>query len=108
MWLRVDVQYRHMFAERIAVRDLSTHTAVLHNEFQINQVLDRLGDEEQFRNANFFRNASHFVLDNVESAVVHVTRYAPTQGGTFPELPKFLTLKKCIDNVKNTDNRCFG
>ena len=108
LWLGVDVQYRHMFEERIAVGHLTTHTAVLHNDFQIDQVLDRLGEEVQFRNANFLRNASPFVLDNVESAVVHVARYAPTQGGTFRELPEFLALKKCVVNVRNTDNRCFG
>ena len=97
-----------MFEERIAVGHLATHTAVLHNAFQIDQVLDRLGEEVQLRNTNFLRNASPFVLDNVESAVVHVARYAPTQGGTFRELPQFLALKTCIVNAKNTDNRCFG
>ena len=90
------------------MRHLSTPTADIHNNFQIDQVLDRLGEEVQLRNANFLHNASPFVLDNVESAVVHVARYAPTQGGTFRELPQFLVLKKCIVNVKNEDNRCFG
>ena len=65
VWLGVDVEYRHMFAERIAVGHLITRTAVLHNDFQIYQVLDRLGAEVQFRNAKFLRNASPFVLDNV-------------------------------------------
>ena len=97
-----------MFEDRIAVGDLSTDTAVLHNDFQIDQVVYRLGEGLQLRNANFIRNASPFVLDNVESAVVHVARYAPTQGGTFRELPKFLALEKCVVNVKNEDNRCFG
>ena len=86
----------------------SAHTAVLHNDFQIDQVLDPLREKVQLRNANFLRNASPFVLDNVESAVVHVARYAHTQGGTFRELPQFLALKHCIVNVKNEDNRCFG
>ena len=97
-----------MFEERIAVGHLITHTTVLHNDFQIDQVHDRLGEEVQFRNANFLRNTSPFGLDNVESAVEHVARYAPTESGTFRELPEFLTLKKCIVNLKNTDNRCFG
>ena len=67
-----------------------------------------MGEEIQLRNVNFLRNESPFVLDNVESAVVNVSRYAPTQGGTFRELPQFLALKNCIVNMKNTDNRCFG
>ena len=97
-----------MFEQRIAAGHLTTHTAVLHNDFQTDEVLDRLGEEVQLRNVNFLRKASPFVLDNVESAVVHVARYAPTQGGTFRELPQFLALKHCIVNVKNEDNRCFG
>ena len=86
----------------------SAHTAVLHNDFQIDQVLEPLREKVQLRNANFLRNASPFVLDNVESAVVHVARNAPRQGGTLRELPQFLALKHCIVNVNNEDNRCFG
>ena len=108
LWLSVDKKYWLMFEERIALGYLTTHTAVLHNEFQINQVLDRLAQEVQFRNANFLPTASPFVLDNVESAVVHVARYAPTQDRTFREVKEFLLIKNCIDNVKNRDKRCFG
>ena len=34
--------------------------------------------------------------------------YAPTQGGTFREIPEFLALKKAEVNVNNTDNQCVG
>ena len=64
-WLGVDVQDRHLFQERIALGHLGTDTAVLHNDFQIEQALDRLGDDVQSRNANFNRKARPFVLDNV-------------------------------------------
>ena len=108
LWVGVDVQYRNMFEERIASGHLTIQTAVLHNDFQINQVFSRLGEEVHMRNANFLRNASPFVLDNIESAVLHLARYAPTRGGTYKELPQFLALKRWVVNVKNTDNRCFG
>ena len=75
--------YPDMFEERIAVRHLTTQTAVLHNDFQIDQVQDRLGEEVQFGHANFLRNANPFVLDKVESSVLHVARFSPTEGGTF-------------------------
>ena len=48
------------------------------------------------------------MLVNIESAVIHVARYATTRGGIYKELPQFLALNKCVLNVKNTDNRCFG
>ena len=57
LWVGVDVQYRHMFEERVATGH-HTHTAVLHYDFQINEVFSRLGEEVQMRNANFLRNAS--------------------------------------------------
>ena len=58
-----------------------TTPSQLHNYFQIDYVLDRVGEEVPFRNANFMRNASPFVVDNIESAVLHVAIYAQTQGG---------------------------
>ena len=108
MWLGLDIQYRHMFEERTQIGHLTTHTAVIHNDFQIDEVLDRLGEELTMRNANYLRNASPLALDSVESAVAHIARYAPTVGGTYLDLPDFLARKKCIVNVKNNDNRCFG
>ena len=71
-----DVEYGHKFEERIAVRHLTTHTAILDNDFQIDQVLYRLAEEVHFRNANFLSNASPFLLDNVASALAHVASYA--------------------------------
>ena len=78
MWLKVDVQYLDILQERIAIGHLTTHSGALH-DFQIDQVVDRVGDELQFRNANFLGNGCHFVLDIVESALFHVARFAPTQ-----------------------------
>ena len=83
LWLGVDVQYRRNFQERIAVGQLSTHTAVLPKDFQSDQLLDWLAETVQFRNANFLRNARHFVLDNVYSALLHVARYAQTHIWSF-------------------------
>ena len=79
VWVGVDVQHRHMLEERVATGHLTTHTAVLNNDFQINQVFSRLGQEVQMRKANFLGKASPFVLDNISSAVIHVGRYAPTR-----------------------------
>ena len=107
-WLGLIGQYRHMFQERIAIGNLRTHSPVLHNFSNIDQVLARLREEVQFLNANLLRNASPFVLDNVESTVVHVARYAPTQAGTSRELPEFLLFNRCVVNGRNTYNRCFG
>ena len=92
LWVPVDMQYRLMFKEPVATGHLTTHTAVLDNDFQINQVFSRLGEEVQMRNANFLRNASPYVLDNIDCAVIQVARYAPSRGGSYKELPQVLHL----------------
>ena len=84
LWLEVDLRYRHMFEERTAVGHLTMHTSQhLHNYTTTSKstMFSTESEEVQFRNANFLRNASPFVVDNIESAVVHVARYAQTQGG---------------------------
>ena len=79
----------------------SPHTGVLLNDLKIDQVLDRVGEELQFRNSNFLRKASPCVLVIVVSAGVPVAQYAPTQGASFREIPQFLALNHCIPNLKN-------
>ena len=102
LWLGVDVHYCHMFQKRISLGHLSIHTAVLDNDFQIDQVLYRLGEEVLFRNANFLRNSSPILFNSVSTA-----RYAPRQGDTFRERLQFLVIEMCVFNVENEDNRCF-
>ena len=67
-----------MFEDRIAVGHLATQSAKQHNDFQIDEVLARMGDEVKYWNSYFLRNARPFVLDNFDWAVVQVARYAPT------------------------------
>ena len=87
---------------------LSTETGVLENDLPIDRVLYRVGVEVHFRNAIFLWNARPFVVDNIESVVVIVRRYAPTRAGTYREQPRLIVLKKGVVNVKNEANRCFG
>ena len=55
LWVAVDVQCHPMFEVRFATVQITTHTVVLHNDFQIKQFFSRLGAEMQMRNANFLR-----------------------------------------------------
>ena len=61
---------------------------MLQNDFQIKQVLSRLGEQVLMRNASFLGIASPFDLDNIESALLHVARNAPTRDGTYKEFPE--------------------
>ena len=49
-----------------------------------------------------------FILKQIRKITVGAAEHLPLPGSTFHELPLFLLNKKCVVNVKNSDNRCFG
>ena len=55
----------------------------------------------------FTNDGSGWILDSVMSLSVNIAKYAPLKGSSYVELPKYLTDKKAIINVKNKDNKCL-
>ena len=55
----------------------------------------------------FTSNGSGWTLESVISLSVNIAKYAPLKGSSYIELPKYLTDKKAIINVKNEDNKCL-
>ena len=55
----------------------------------------------------FTNNESGWILESVISLSVNIAKYAPLKGSSYIELPKYLTDKKAIINVKNEDNKCL-
>eukprot|EP01050_Picozoa_sp_SAG11_P017090 SAG11_NODE_2418_length_3381_cov_136.529555_3_plen_451_part_01 len=53
------------------------------------------------------RNGSFWKFKKVLSIDLHIGRYKPLKGSSYVPLPKALTLKKAVINVKNDDNECF-
>jgi hypothetical protein len=107
-WISVEVSYRRILDETRASGNFTTKSTALHNSFEITNTLDKLDEDVLQRHANFLRTSSGFTVDSVESATLHAARFTPLAGSGFKTLPRFLALKKCIVNVQNTDNRCFG
>ena len=48
-----------------------------------------------------------WIFVEVESLVLHVTKWDPTNAGSYIELPPFLKKKQALINMKNDDNKCF-
>ena len=48
----LDEQYRHMLEEHERTSHITIYQALLHNDFQINQVFSRLGEKAHMRTAN--------------------------------------------------------
>ena len=108
LWISVEVTYKHTVHGTLAKAHFTTKAATIHNNFELDDTFDALDQEVLLRHAHYLRNASPFAIESVDSAMLHATRYAPIAGAGFKELPTFLANKKCIVNVKNSDERCFG
>ena len=74
------------------------------------QVVHGIMETLRMRHANFMREKSGLRLESLRIVDVEIARpkHLLTAGSSYTELPKFLSLKKAIVNVKNTDERCFG
>ena len=57
--------------------------------------------------ATFQSMGSGWRLHSIINLELHTTRYNPLRGETWIPLPKELTIKKAIINMKNEDNKCF-
>ena len=53
------------------------------------------------------QRGSGWVVDQVETLWLNITKYQPLRGGYFLPLPPALRAKKAVVNVKNKGNHCF-
>ncbi len=109
VFLILDVEYESITDANIQVADhLHTHFTPVFSEIEIPQLLETLNQELILKNENFIQLKSGLVLKNISKITMSVAVHQPLAGSQFQNLPPFLQNKKCIINVKNTDNRCFG
>lgn len=62
-------------------------------------ILQRIEDVEM--------RGSGFKLSEIKELNIQISRYDPLRGSSYIKLPKFLSNKKAIINVKNIDQYCF-
>ena len=61
--------------------------------------------EEKFQ--NFKENGSNWKFERVNHLDIQITQFIPLRGTSWIPLPKQLSNKKAIINMKNEDNECF-
>ena len=55
------------------------------------------------------RNGSGWIVDSALSINLHLTKYSPTVGGSYLQLPKDIAKKSSLLNIKNeTDDMCLA
>jgi len=52
-------------------------------------------------------NGSGWTFHTIVALDIHTIGYEPLNGSSWVPLPTFLSSKKALINMKNTDNQCF-
>ena len=112
----VNVQYTHPTREMFVDVEKSTYNMqglqgqrkTLIHPSQIDEKLDAAVEDIMVRNAQFIRDKSGLVLEDIVEFKFFIFRMKNLHGRSYQPLPKFLEKKRAIINVKNTDNRCFA
>ena len=66
--------------------------------------MDKINEELE----NFTGEGSGWVLEQIESVFLQISRYNPIRGGSYIQTPWTIDLKKAIVNIQNFhDNLCF-
>ena len=65
--------------------------------------MDKLNDDLE----NYTGEGSGWVLEQIESLFLQISRYNPIRGSSYIPTPKGLVKKMAIVNVQNEDQNCF-
>ena len=72
-----------------------------------NELLSKMKETVLESLAKFQRQGSNWRFNSVLSLDLHTVKYEPRGGSYYIPLPKFLTAKKAIINLRNEDDECF-
>jgi len=108
-WVAVHLKYTHPHKELLKMDPpyLNSGRLILVDPSGIQDKLDEIHRLMLDKNANFVRQSSGLVLDDILDFRFKVCEFNPLARSYLP-LPKFLRNKGAIVNIQNTDNRCFG
>ena len=81
---------------------------LLIQETELHSILDEITQAILIRNANFNKQNSGLVLDDILNFRFKITEFNPLSGRGYQELPEFLARKRAKVNVNNSYWRCFG
>ena len=88
---------------------LPTKSFIITNGHEIAIQLQEFSKNILTRNENMLRLQSFLNMAEISHLELHLAEHNRlATGSTYVPLPDFLAKKKCIINVQNTDERCFG
>ena len=86
----------------------SKNNKIILESTDVNEIYEEMKDEiEEELQTVQEAEGSGWIFVEVESLVLHTTKWVQTKAGSYIDLPPYLKNKKAIINVKNEDDKCF-
>jgi hypothetical protein len=99
---------QHERDKKIATIGLTSKLTVIHGVADVHRVIERTLADLRQRHIDAIQLGSGFIMRAIVSTDLLIGRHTPLAGNGVIPLPEFLARKRCIINVQNNDQRCFG
>ena len=84
-----------------------TSCAILLSNDNINEIIELSFNDLIRKIADYNERGSGWIVHLIEKLELYYGKYKPIGGQSYLPLPKELSVKKCLINIKNNDNKCF-
>ena len=102
------------FYDKNGIRDLETDkaffTSFTHNNLKstdVDKLIDKFINENIEQQENYLEKGSGWYFKEVVQFEIHTSEFNPSKGSSYIPLPDWITNKKAIVNIKNSDEKCF-
>ncbi|VVC46466.1 Hypothetical protein CINCED_3A003044, partial [Cinara cedri] len=92
--------------EEINTGFITENKQFLHSS-NFNDFYNNVKETIQSKEDAFIAKGSHGIFNNVIDMNINMCKYDPLRGASYIKLPKIISDKKAIINIKNKDNKCF-
>ena len=109
MILNCEMTRKELFSESTQILNTFFHSETVENleGTDEREIYDGFMQTIEERIQNFNQRGSNWRFQRVLSLDVHFTDFQPLRGSTFLPLPRKISSKKAVINMKNTDDQCF-
>ena len=109
MILNCEMTRKELFSESTQILNTFFHSETVENleGTDEREIYDRAMQTIEERIQNFNQRGSNWRFQRVLSLDIHFTDFQPLRGSTFLPLPRKISSKKAVINMKNTDDQCF-
>lgn len=107
LYLTLNVVGRKYVDGEEKVLNFRTCAKTLLRSDDINKAIDDHIEKLFEKIDNYTRNGSGWMIEKVQNIHINITKYAPFFGGSYLRLPKDLTARRSLLNIKNEDEKCL-